>query len=132
MHYQKCSKFSPDGKFYTAGSSTGQFTIWKWPELANTAKLEFSKEIIDISIQDQTAIVTTSTSVSSIDLAKGKIRSVLEYPKSINTPAEFRSALYNFLIVLGQARLRIQFLFVSMPKTKRMHIYSNIPKIGHW
>ena len=93
MHYQKCSRFSQDGKIYTAGTSTGQFTTWKWPEMEQTGSMEFKKEIAEISIQGNLAIVTTAGTLSMVALDKAKIRTALDIGKASITPSEFRSAL---------------------------------------
>ena len=107
MDYQKCSHFSPDGKIYTVGTSTGQFTIWQWSSLIKLGALEFKREITDISIQGQLAVVTTSKSISTVDLVKSKIRSVLDAPKGVSIPTEFRSALYDyFMVVLAPRKQR--------------------------
>lgn len=77
LDYQKCCKFSKDGKIFIAGTSDGVVTVWNWPTMTQSIQAQkYEKEIVDVDIATNSAhfLVATPDKLRVSDVVKGKIR----------------------------------------------------------
>ncbi|KAJ3257552.1 hypothetical protein HK103_004461 [Boothiomyces macroporosus] len=103
-HFQKCSRFTRDGKIFISGTSEGYLTMWNWPDMTPyLSPMNFDNEITDIHVDSNNAniAVVTSDKLRVLDLQKGKIRWAYSETKFNNIQCEIRCARYNVLTRFG-------------------------------
>ncbi|KAJ3320204.1 hypothetical protein HDV06_005448 [Boothiomyces sp. JEL0866] len=106
-HFQKCSRFTRDGKIFISGTSEGYLTLWNWPEMTPYLEpMNFQNEITDIHVDSNNAniAVVTGDKLRVLDLQKGKIRWAFGETKFNSIDCEFGNDNELFLVLNSKSK----------------------------